>query len=150
MKLEQVLKLNKPFDNEQLKAVVNVLYTAQRVSDHIAIQLKPYKINEQHYNILRILKGRYPSSATPKEIKAVLINKKGDLTRLLDKLEKMNWIFRSTNPNCRRSVDVYITAEGLKNLGLLMDLNIGGEDYSLNLTSSEALELNRLLDKFRG
>ena len=148
MKIEDEIKQKKFKDNWQ-KALINLHFTSNFFKDKLLAQLKEYKINDQHYNILRILKGRYPNAACPGDIKEVLINKRGDLTRLLDKLNKLGYIDRSTNPENRRMVDVYITEAGIQLLDTLSVTVDNIDNIMDKLSSEEAAQLSTLLDKIR-
>jgi DNA-binding MarR family transcriptional regulator len=148
MKIEDEIKQKKFKDNWK-KALINLHFTSNFLKDKLLTELKEYKINEQHYNILRILKGRYPNAACPGEIKEVLINKRGDLTRLLDKLNILGYIDRSTNAENRRMVNVYITETGIQLLDELL-LKVDSLDNIKNkLSNEEAIQLSTLLDKIR-
>ncbi len=149
MKLEDEIN-QKKFTDEWAKVAVNVIYTGNWLSDIIAATLKPYKINEQHFNILRILRGCYPNSMCPGEMKEVLINKKGDLTRLLDKLVKMDYVERYVNDENRRMVNLKIKNNGLSLLKQLDEPMKTIQATKKNLTEEEAKILNGLLDKLRG
>jgi DNA-binding MarR family transcriptional regulator len=148
MNINEAIK-QKKFANEWEKALVNLHFTSNELKDQLIAVLKPYSINDQHYNILRILNGRYPNAACPGDIKSVLLNKRGDLTRLLDKLNKLNYVERATNPTNRRMVDVRITIAGI---ALLKELRSGIDTIKTlkkNLTEEEAIQLSLLLDKIR-
>jgi DNA-binding MarR family transcriptional regulator len=112
--------------------------------------LKPYNMNEQHFNILRILRGRHPELACPGDIKDVLINKRGDLTRLLDKLVKMEYVHRNQNPENRRKIDVGITEKGLEFLTFMDDKFTYMKDLKDRFTEEEAKIMNEIFDKLRG
>jgi len=148
MKIEDEIKQKKFKDNWQ-KALINLHFTSNFFRDKLLAQLKEYKINDQHYNILRILKGRYPNAVCPGDIKEVLINKRGDLTRLLDKLNKLGYIDRSTNQENRRMVDVYITEAGIQLLDELQSTVDNINSITNKLSSEEAAQLSTLLDKIR-
>jgi DNA-binding MarR family transcriptional regulator len=148
MNINEAIK-QKKFENEWEKALVNLHFTSNEFNDRLIAALKPYSINDQHYNILRILNGRYPEVACPGDIKAVLLNKRGDLTRLLDKLNKLDYVERATNPSNRRRVDIKITTAGI---ALLKTLKSGIDTIKTiknNLTEEEAIQLSLLLDKIR-
>ena len=148
MTIEEAIK-QKAFENNWQRALVNLHFTSNWFRDHLMAALKPYKINDQHYNILRILKGRYPECASPGDIKEVLINKRGDLTRLLDKLDKLGYVDRATNSNNRRMVDIIITQAGIQLLQELNTIVSTVERLKMNLSAEEALQLSLLLDKMR-
>lgn len=139
----------KKFANKWEKALVNLHFTSNEFEDRLIAVLKPYSINDQHYNILRILNGRYPEVACPGDIKSVLLNKRGDLTRLLDKLNKLNYVERATNPTNRRMVDIRITTAGIALLKELKSEIDTIKTLKKNLTEEEAIQLSLLLDKIR-
>lgn len=148
MNINEAIK-QKKFENEWEKALINLHFTSNEFNDRLITVLKPYSINDQHYNILRILNGRYPNVACPGDIKAVLLNKRGDLTRLLDKLSKLNYVERATNPSNRRMVDIKITPTGIALLKKLRSEINTINTLKKNLTEKEAIQLSLLLDKIR-
>ncbi len=50
----------KKFDNSVEKAIVNLIYTHNWLRDGFNTILKPYGLLQQHFNVLRILRGKYP------------------------------------------------------------------------------------------
>lgn len=149
MKIEDAIQQSRFQDNYQ-KAVVNLAYTANWVRDEQIRLLKPFDLLPQHFNALRIIRGRHPAPVSPGEIKAVLIDKANDLTRLLDKLENKGLIKRNLCPTNRRKMDVNLTARGLK---LLEEVSAHIQGFTKRLkgqiTDKEAATLSRLLDKMR-
>ncbi len=149
MRLEDELKQRKPFDNERLKLVVNSIYTGLFFNNMLIEVLKEFKLNDQHYNILRILRGRKSEPATTGEIKEVLVNKRGDLTRQLEKLVKMKLITRTVNPECKTQIFTFITQKGLDVLDEIHKIH-DYNDKVMNITEEEARVANSILDKLRG
>jgi len=148
MRFEEEIK-TKEFQDIKQKAYLNVIYTGSWLQDQSIQKLKANGINDQHYNILRILRGKHPDSVCPGEVKEVLLNKRGDLTRLLDKLVRMNLVDRNTNEVNRRMIDLKITNQGLQ---LIKDLNpvMNELENALSrLSQAEANQLSDLLDKIR-
>ena len=52
------------FENVFQQSLVNVIYTYHWNIQHVKEFLKPYDITSQQYNVLRILRGQFPNSAT--------------------------------------------------------------------------------------
>jgi DNA-binding MarR family transcriptional regulator len=140
----------KEFKSNYDKAIVNLLFTNNWFRDLFKEVLTPHGLKAQHYNVLRILKGKSPASCSPGEIKKVMLDKSPDLTRLLDKMEKMQLIKRELCPENRRMMDIYITKDGEILLSKIME-----KEEQLNsirrkkITEQEAEQLSNLLDKFR-
>ncbi|WP_422361630.1 MarR family winged helix-turn-helix transcriptional regulator [Reichenbachiella sp.] len=149
MRFEEEIKQSS-FKNSREKAIINVVFTGNWLRDRADVVLKPYNINEQHYNLLRILRGRHPLTICPSEIKEVLINKRGDLTRLLDKLVNMELVERDVNPDNRRMINLKISEKGMDFLARL-DPEMEKLSRTNNaLTLEESEQLSNLLDKMRG
>ena len=148
MTIEQEIKQTK-FKTAWQKAAINLKYTSNQLKWQQANFYKTYDINDQHYNILRILRGQYPGCTNPTYIKEVLLDKRGDLTRLLDKLDKMGLVAREINPECRRMMNISITEKGLS---LLSKLDVVIEQLELQMNKMDEGDLrllSNLLDKFR-
>jgi len=150
MDIKDTLKQRKPFESEFQKAYINFLFTSKKMENRNVAIMKPFNITGQHYNVLRILKGRYPEYASPGEIKEVLIDKKCDLTRLIDKLVKTGYVLRDLNPENRRKVDIQITKAGLNFIDEIDPIVKTMNHFEDVLTLEEAQQLNTLLDKIRG
>lgn len=148
MKIEEEIKQNK-FQNVYQKAVINLLYTANRVQNKQQEFFKPHGITSQQFNILKILRGHYPKSLSASEIKSRMIDKNSDVSRLLDRLALKSLITRSTCQSDKRASDICITEEGLTLLERLKSEQ-DTIDGVLILSEEEAEQLSYLLDKARG
>jgi DNA-binding MarR family transcriptional regulator len=149
MKIEEAIQ-QKKFMNAFQKAHVNVLYTASFLSQQTSESLKPFRLTVQQFNILRILRGRYPEPATIKELTARMLDKMSNASRLVDKLLDKGLVERRTCPEDRRRVDVVISKEGLEVLNKVSA--IVEQRYQLQfqqLSEAEATLLSDLLDKLR-
>lgn len=138
--------INSEFDNEWVKAILNIKYTAGWLDNIGNRILKPYNISEQQYNILRILRGA-GKAISVNTVKERMIQKSPNSTRIMDKLCDKKLINRVRCENDRRVVHIEISIKGLN---LLKKINFKGfENYIRSLTEEEAKTLNRLLDKIR-
>src|SRR5260221_4802479 len=149
MKIEdeiQTTKFRSPFH----KAAVNLIFTAGWVEDNNREYFKSFGITPQQFNILRILRGQHPGKILATEIKARMLDKNSDVSRLLSRLISKGFIGKSQCPNDKRAADILITEQGLSVLKKI-DQGVDQTDLGLfNLTSTEADQLNFLLDKCRG
>jgi DNA-binding MarR family transcriptional regulator len=149
MKLESEI-LQKEFQNEYHKAIVNIVYTYNWIIEKQTKLLKSYDISIQQYNILRILRGQHPQPATVKLIKERMLDKMSDVSRLVEKLRVKNFVDRHICQHDRRNVDVCITEKGLELLKELDPKENEMEKLMSNLNESEIGKLNTYLDKLRG
>lgn len=138
--------INSKFPNNMVKALLNIIYTANWISSQKNTFFKPYGISPQQYNILRILKGA-DEAIKVQIIKDRMIERSPNATRLMDKLCAKQLIERIACPDDRRVVHIQITNNGLV---LLEDISKHmKDDYIKNLTEEEAGILSDLLDKIR-
>jgi DNA-binding MarR family transcriptional regulator len=138
------------FPSQHDKVMVNLVFTYNFFLEKTLRALDEFGINDQHYNILKILSNQSPQPVSMGELKKRLFNKRGDLTRLLDKLADMGMVVREMNSENRRMVLVTISQRGQEQLDA-MDLKFSTQrDPKENITVEQAAQLNTLLDKLRG
>ena len=148
MGIEEQIK-NKPFDNEQFKANINLLYTANWLYNKISAVLKPYNLTHEQFNILRILRGSHPRCMCQKEVLSRMIAPQSNITALMKKLVTKGFVSIVKSDTDKREYVISITDEGLQLLKKL-DTEIRPEMGKVNkLSVSEAFHLNSLLDKIR-
>jgi len=138
--------INSKFANNKVKALLNIIYTANWVNSQQNEFFKPFGISPQQFNILRILRGA-GEPIKVQTIKERMIERAPNATRLMDKLCAKDFIKRLPCPNDRRVVHIEITKKGL-NLLTEIDRDFK-EDILENLSEDEALSLSNLLDKIR-
>lgn len=138
--------INSKFDNNKVKALINIVYTANWISNHQNTFFKPYGISPQQYNILRILNGANEPLKV-QIIKERMIERSPNATRLMDKLCSKKLIDRIPCPEDRRVVHILITDKGKQLLEEISD-NFN-DDILKNITEQEAAQLSDLLDKLR-
>jgi DNA-binding MarR family transcriptional regulator len=137
------------FPDEFLKATINILVTADRISASTNAALKPYSISKEQFNVLRILRGQHPKPTALQEISCRMISRSSNATRLVEKLRLRGLVERHECPENRRKVDIVITDKGL---ALLSELDSVVEENSLrmrNISDDDAAQLNRILDQMR-
>jgi DNA-binding MarR family transcriptional regulator len=138
------------FEDIYHKAVINLNYTYGWINNYMRPEFERYKLTQQQFNILRILRGQYPKPATVNLLKDRMIDKMSDASRIVDRLVQKGLVSRCTNSRDRRAVDIRISEEGLEILKK-MDACFKTKDlFKQNLTEAEASQLSDLLDKMRG
>lgn len=147
MKIEEAIK-QKKFESSQQKAIINLMYTYHWLSAQQDQLFKQFELTTQQYNVLRILRGKYPNSLCVGDIKEVMLDKNPDLTRLCDRLVKKKLLERQFNEYNRRQVLIKITEGGL-NLLKEIDPHLKKQFKKLKLSEKEAEKLSDTLDKLR-
>jgi DNA-binding MarR family transcriptional regulator len=149
MRIEDIIKSNAILDDAK-KVILNLMYTQNVIGDKFSELLKPYDISGEQYNVLRILRGQKGTPANMSLIQERMIAKNSNTTRLIDKLLIKELVTREVCPQNRRKMEILITSKGLKLLTELDPKVTAHEQlFITNLTNEEALELNRLLEKYR-
>lgn len=148
MKIEDEIKQQR-FVSPHQKAVVNLLYTTNWLLAKQKDIFKSHNITLQQFNIMRILRGQHPKSISATEIKARMLDKNSDVSRLLDRMIAKGLVTKRTSISDKRAADVNLTDDGLS---LLADMDKVQQklDNILVLSEADALQLSDLLDKCRG
>ncbi|WP_158995731.1 MarR family winged helix-turn-helix transcriptional regulator [Mucilaginibacter sp. L196] len=149
MRIEEEIQSTKFEDNYQ-KAVININYTQNWLSNHLRGEFDKFNLTMQQFNILRILRGQYPKPATVNLLKERMLDKMSDASRIVDRLVQKELVSRCTNTCDRRAVDIRISDKGLEVLSKI-EVEFKTKDLiKNNLTEEEAGKLSDLLDKLRG
>lgn len=149
MGLEKEIQQEK-FSNEYEKVAVNILFTGSWLHQLNASRLKSHGLTPEQYNVLRILRGSHPKTLRLSDIACRMIDKNSNATRLVEKLRLKGFLRRERCENNRRQVDVFITEKGLNALRKIDQEEASWMAKLKNITKSEAVEINRILDKLRG
>ena len=149
MKIE--VEIKSKFESNHHKAYINLIYTSNEINTASKKVFKQVDLTLQQYNVLRILRGKYPKSINPGDIKAVMLDKSPDLTRLVDRLLIKKLVTRETCEDNRRKIDIKISNKGLEFLKTFdPEIEKNQLSFASNLTDEEANQLSELLDKIRG
>lgn len=148
-RIEDEIKQSK-FRSEGQKLIINLIYTYNQVSAQMITLLATYGLTVQQYNILRILKGQYPTPATNNLVKERMLDRNSDVTRIVDRMIKNGLVTRTSCEKDRRRVDIMITQIGIDMLESIQAQEMKMDDIAGNLTMDEQVGLNTLLDKLRG
>jgi DNA-binding MarR family transcriptional regulator len=148
VKLEQAIQSNK-FKNETQKAALNVLYTAWWLKTSMSKGLKEFGLTHEQYNVLRILKGKYPDQICVRDIACRMIEKNSNVPRIVDRLEIKKLVKRTTSLLDKRETVIALTQTGI----LLLEASTKSIDQNMEdisiLNDAESLQLNKLLEKMR-
>lgn len=124
--------------------------TADLLQNKAEEMFSRFGLSATQYNALRILRGAGPHGLSCNEVGKRMINHDPDITRLLDRLERRDFISRGRDAKDRRVIKVCITESGLRLLKRMdRDVNhfhksVLGHAGQSNLTTLiELLELAR-------
>ncbi|GMV77236.1 MAG: MarR family transcriptional regulator [Chitinophagaceae bacterium] len=148
MKIEQVIQTNK-FRNKVHKAGLNILYTAWWLKTATYKELKDFGLTHEQYNVLRILKGKYPQEMCVKDIGYRMIEKNSNVPRIIDRLVDKKLVKRNQGEQDGRQTVIQLTQAGLKILASSTIKINELYDNILSLNNKEAETLNNLLEKIR-
>ena len=145
MKIEEAIR-QESFQNPHHRAGMNLLFTANWLSNKIALVLKPVDLSLQQLNALSILDGQPNKTASVNLIRDRMIDRMPNVSRLINKLMEKGLITKERNASDQRVVYVRLTPEGaeIKAKGRALF-----EKVMLEIDDAQADLLNELLDKIR-
>jgi len=129
------------------QAMINVFLAYNRCNEDVRHAVLPFDITSQQFNVLRILRGQHPKPATINLIKARMLDKMCDASRIVDRLVQKDLVNKNINAYDKRAVDILISEKGiqlLKKTDKEIDLSA---IISASITVEEAEQLNVLLNK---
>jgi DNA-binding MarR family transcriptional regulator len=92
---------------------VSILKSADSLSQEAELLIKSHGLTAAQYNVLRILRGAEPEGLLCRGISERMISRDPDMTRLLDRMEKRDWITRQRQKDDRRVIKTRVTHAGL-------------------------------------
>ncbi len=130
--------------------MLNVMVTSSWILSKLSAEMAPFGVTPAQYNVLRILRGSHPTKMPCSEIGNRLLDRTPDVTRLLNRLEKVGLVSRERASYDRRVVQVGITDEGRELLKRL-DPAVAAcqDDVAAGLNDDELKLLSGLLDRMR-
>jgi DNA-binding MarR family transcriptional regulator len=137
------------FRNQNQKCTVNLIYTYNWLVERLKHILSEEDITLQQYNILRILRGSFPTPLSTLQIRERMLDKMSDTSRIVDRLVAKGLAIKKISSADKRLVDVLISETGLQLLQKLDTRNEVMDGIVSNLTEEEMITLNHLLDKIR-
>lgn len=154
-KLMDEIRKQRPFESREQEVFLNVMRTAEALSEGMSALLKPFGLSATQYNVLRILRGAEAcccetSGMACREIGERMVTRDPDITRLLDRMEKAGLIKRERGKQDRRVIKTAITDEGLRILKELDGPVVEMHKQQLRHMGEEKLKaLSELLEQAR-
>ncbi len=153
--LRRELKQSRAFSTQEQETYLNLQRSAGVIAGPFDRLFKSHALSQPLYNVLRILQGHATnenkSPGMPcSHIGERMVTRVPDITRLVDKLIRMDLAQRERSLADRRVVLISITAKGTEAVADLVQPVTALENQSLgHLSAREMTELNRLLAKVR-
>ena len=147
--LNKILKTEANISLHQA-SVINVFQTSVWMKDDLLLELKPFDLSLEQFNVLRILRGQNGNAINLQDIQERMVSKMSNTTRLVDKLLKKKFVKRTICKANRRKVEIVITDLGLETLKTIDPIIDNTEkNITKNLTQDELIQLNTLLIKLK-
>jgi DNA-binding MarR family transcriptional regulator len=135
--------------NEWQKASLSLIFTYGQLYYGYELFFKEFDLTTQQYNVLRILRDNYPDAISTSVLRAHMLDKMSDTSRLVSRLQVKALVDVKTNSNDKRLVNILITEKG-QNLLAHIDPQLVNLDALLNgMTEDDVIQLNSLLEKVR-
>jgi DNA-binding MarR family transcriptional regulator len=132
------------------QAYLQLVYAANILQRDLGLFFKSYGLSGKQYNVLRAIRRAGSVGITCSQIAAQMIEQDPDVTRLVDRLEKMNLATRATEKKDRRIIRVYLTDDGENLLSQIDVPLIEKHCAQLNsLSKAELMTLIKLMSKVR-
>jgi DNA-binding MarR family transcriptional regulator len=145
--LKKRLKQEK-FSSIEQEGLLNLFIASNYLHSKLDSICNGYQITIAQFNVLRILKGAHPEGYPRGEIIRRMVEPAPDVTRLIDRLIKEDFVKRYNSKEDRRLSLARITKKGI---ALLTKINPEVDSFLLNysstLTKSEKEILSNLLEK---
>ena len=145
MKIQDEIK-QEGFNSPQHKAGMNLIFTANWLSNEIANTLKPIGLSLQQLNVLTILQCQPGQTANVNLIRERLIDRMPNVSRLLNKLMDKGLIKKDRDLSDQRVVYINLTEEGLNAALKGRELF---DNVKYGITDEQSDLLNDLLEKVR-
>ncbi len=146
--LQEQLRSSSQAENVTVEAVVNLFVAADYLRQRFDKVCAESGITHTQYNILRILKGAYPSGHPRCEIMVRMIERAPDTTRLLDRLEQQGLIERIRSQEDKRLSIARITPKGLDVLNATAPrFNAVWDEISCKMSRAESMMLAEICEK---
>lgn len=148
--LKQRLKQGR-FESIEQEVFLNIFVTANFLRMKNDELLSKYDLTSPQYNVLRILKGKYPDGYARCEIITRMMDQAPDVTRLIDRLIKDGYAERFDSAEDRRMSFARITERGIALLEKIKpEIDASENLISENLNKEERKQLSQLLEKIYG
>lgn len=148
MKLKKIIR-KKSFRNPWEKLMLNFQLTNVKLNAHLKSFFADHGVTYQQYNVLRLIGDSENGKVNNLYIKARLVEKDADLSRLLSRLIDRDLISKSHKPTDKRQSLVELTNEGKALLNRIDEEIHFLDRFFYDLSKEDVKQLNKTLDRIR-
>ena len=143
--------LQSRFESPSQEAFLNLMVASAHLRERAQRLFETQTITPAQYNVLRILRGAHPEGFPRCEVARRMIERAPDLTRMIDRLERLGLVERGRSDQDRRRSVARITRKGLEQIEHMKPvLDALHRRLSERLSRAEAAQLSRLCEKLYG
>lgn len=133
-------------DQQALDVYIKLMRAAAAVETRVNQHLATHGLTISQFGVLETL--YHLGSLCQKDIAAKILKSTGNLTIVIDNLEKRGLVLRQRNTDDRRRVDVYLTPDGHALIEAIFPTHVAMVSADVGiLTDAEQLEFQRLCKK---
>jgi len=151
--LDKELQLKKPLVLDSHEALLNIYYTASCLKKKGDQFFAPFGLTDVQFNLMMLLKYQAEDDGglSQARLSQMMLVNRANITSLVDRMEKAQFVERTASANDRRYNIVKLTAKGQKVLEQVEDL-YGREVKKVMavLKEPEQKKLIAMLEKVRG
>lgn len=136
------------YRNEFHKGVVNLMYTSGWLNNQLRTFFQKYDLTYQQYNVLKIIRTAKDGTSI-NAIKNKMLDKMSDVSRIVERLRKKEYIMRVYSTRDRRTVQIFITQAGIDMLEEIESDQDFMDSLLAKLDQNEVDTLNNILNKVR-
>lgn len=130
------------FSNIYQKGYMTLMFVSNQVCSFQQNYFKTHNITQTQYNALRILRGQNPNHCSINLLKERMIDKMSDVSRLIQRLQKVGLVEHKRSKIDKRNVQVKISQKGLD---LLAEIDKDMHIFDFPFSELEEGELNQLI-----
>ena len=152
MSLKDELKFRQEYYTSGHEALLNVYYTATLLKKMAADFFRKYSMTDVQYNAMIMIKyqGAVSGGLTQVELSRMLLVNRGNVTTLIDRMEKGGFVARNPVADDRRYNRIALTEKGNQVLDMVEEAYKAEiKRITDNITSEDQETINRMMERIR-
>ena len=149
MTLAKEIRMKDEFESVRHEALLNIVRTASFIGKISNTFFSKHHITEAQYNVLIVLKLE-SQALTQMEIGERLVTSRANMTSLVDKLEKKQYVTREEVKDDRRAYKIHLTDQGKRLLDKVERAYVDKvEEIMTCISGAECKTISRSLERLR-